>query len=525
MKKFRKPILVLILALLAVMTFAACNNKVELKISFIVDEEVYHTINTNGEEALKLPSDPEKEGYVFDGWFWDRDSWQKPFTANSLSNEPLSENRSVYAKWNDSNAVEGTQAKFDGFNETNASTYSIIVSNATELLNFSDVVEINNKSSWKLTTDIQGNNAIASKIATLTAGDNTYYVLVTADNGNVKLYTLQIRRKPLYLVSFNTSGGSTVASQTVEEGDFATEPTATRIGYNFVNWNFDFGNTPITSSMTIVADWAVQVYTITYRDVGDIAFSGTHGQGYPATHIFDTITQLVSPQKTGYIFDGWFISDDGNEMALTQLPPTDYTSDITLYAKWRSVPYIDENGESQLVSVSNLTELTISGNRTLTGWYLLSGTVSGNFTLTVSGEAHIILADNCEWVVNAGIIVTTGNELYIYAQSVGSTAGELSTNANIGGGNGYDSGEKGGDGGTITINGGTISATNIGGGNGRNGGSVLVIGPGGGEVDYAAGNGGDNGTITINGGTVSATNIGGGNGGNGGYFLPSGNVG
>ena len=99
----------LMLLLSVVMVFAACG-KMEFKVDFIVDDAIYATINTNGEEVLKMPNDPEKDGYVFDGWYWDKDSWKKPFSANSLLDAPLSSNMSVYAKWTTPEQVKGTQA-------------------------------------------------------------------------------------------------------------------------------------------------------------------------------------------------------------------------------------------------------------------------------------------------------------------------------------------------------------------------------------------------------------------------------
>jgi uncharacterized repeat protein (TIGR02543 family) len=79
-------------------------------------------------------------------------------------------------------------------------------------------------------------------------------------------------------------------------------------------------------------------YTITYRDVGGGTFSGTHGSGYPTTHTYGTDTTLVSPTKTGYVFDGWFVNSDGTGYAGNSLSATGYTAHITLYAKW-TVPY------------------------------------------------------------------------------------------------------------------------------------------------------------------------------------------
>ncbi len=96
----RKNVIILVLAvLLLISLLTACGSNVSLKIDFIVDGAVIHTIDTKGNKEIQLPADPEKEGYIFDGWYWDKDTWEKPFTANSSLNAPLSENMSVYAKW------------------------------------------------------------------------------------------------------------------------------------------------------------------------------------------------------------------------------------------------------------------------------------------------------------------------------------------------------------------------------------------------------------------------------------------
>lgn len=98
MKKLSKYALFLLLTLIAAVSFAACG-KVDFKVNFVVDGEIWHTINTNGSEIIIMPDNPTKEGYEFDGWFWDKDTWERDFTANSLLNEPLSGDMSVYVKW------------------------------------------------------------------------------------------------------------------------------------------------------------------------------------------------------------------------------------------------------------------------------------------------------------------------------------------------------------------------------------------------------------------------------------------
>ena len=88
----------LLISCLCMSGLVACDT-IKLKLNFVVDNEVYYTIETNGNEMISMPQNPEKTGYVFDGWFWDKDVWSQPFTANSLLDAPLSSDMNVYAKF------------------------------------------------------------------------------------------------------------------------------------------------------------------------------------------------------------------------------------------------------------------------------------------------------------------------------------------------------------------------------------------------------------------------------------------
>ena len=103
-KKFTLFVLAVCLAMVCVIGFTACNitMPVDFEVQFIVDGEVYATIDTAGEETISLPENPQKDGYDFDGWYWDENIWERPFTVNSLLNEKLTSDLRVYAKWKDS---------------------------------------------------------------------------------------------------------------------------------------------------------------------------------------------------------------------------------------------------------------------------------------------------------------------------------------------------------------------------------------------------------------------------------------
>ena len=100
----KKTVLCLVL-IICTLVLCACN-AVEFELYFMVDGEVYGNVKTGGREMIRIPDDPVKEGYTFDGWYWDKDVWQRPFTANSLLDAPLSSNMSVYAKWTDNTAPD-----------------------------------------------------------------------------------------------------------------------------------------------------------------------------------------------------------------------------------------------------------------------------------------------------------------------------------------------------------------------------------------------------------------------------------
>ena len=297
MKKVLLALFCLTLVFSITVGLVSCE-KVEFKVDFVVDDQIYSSINTRGEETIKMPNDPEKEGYIFDGWYWDKDSWKKPFTANSLLDAPLSDNMSVYAKWTTIESLTGTQAEFSTFEKTGDNEYSLKVSNSTSTISLEPLVSINSRSSWSLSTDIYGNQTIASRTATLTVGDNTYYALVTAEDGSTQLYTLKIRRKPMYNVIFDTTGGTSVESQQIEEGALAVAPQTTREGYDFSAWNYDF-TAPVTENKIIVASWTAKQYTITYNpDGGNVANNTT-------TVTYDSDYTLEVPTRRGYDFLGW----------------------------------------------------------------------------------------------------------------------------------------------------------------------------------------------------------------------------
>lgn len=131
------------------------------------------------------------------------------------------------------------------------------------------------------------------------------------------------------------SGDYTGKSGKVNFGTTIVAPnTPTKTGYTFKAWSPAVAETMPDNDVTYTATWTADKYDITYKDQGDVAFSGTHAVGYPTQHTYGTATTLSTATKTGYTFGGWYTSSDCSTGLVTSLGATDYTAGMTLYAKW-----------------------------------------------------------------------------------------------------------------------------------------------------------------------------------------------
>lgn len=100
MKKVKAALrtaILVILALAICFSMAACGKDKGYKVRFYVDDALYKEVATTGNETIEFPDDPSKPGFVFQGWYRDKGTWEQPFTETSLQNEALTADLSVYA--------------------------------------------------------------------------------------------------------------------------------------------------------------------------------------------------------------------------------------------------------------------------------------------------------------------------------------------------------------------------------------------------------------------------------------------
>lgn len=215
------------------------SDSVMYNVLFFDGTEEYTKYFTKVEENGKLirPTDPEKEGYVFVGWY------TEPELINEYKfNSTVSADLKLYAKFEESAAVETQTVTFMKDAETLFDTSVVKKGNTVGV-------------PAEPTNDGYSFGGWYTDVKCTTAYDFNLPV-----NTDITLYAKWLAK---YTVSFDTDGGSTVESQTVVTGNKATKPAVnpTKKGYNFVGWytdntyttEFDFENTIITDNTTIYA--------------------------------------------------------------------------------------------------------------------------------------------------------------------------------------------------------------------------------------------------------------------------------
>lgn len=134
------------------------------------------------------------------------------------------------------------------------------VANNVTTYSFINEITTTGNVTYSVSYDINGNYTIPSKTSNINEGDNIFYILEKVNGEVTNLFTVNVRRREIYDVTFNANGGTAVDPQRIEEDDFATEPTTTRAGYTFTEWDYTFGN-PITSNTVITASWVANTDT------------------------------------------------------------------------------------------------------------------------------------------------------------------------------------------------------------------------------------------------------------------------
>lgn len=384
---------VTLLFLFVTFFFVACAGIFEVTLYFDSNGgSPVNSISTDGRSVIVIPDDPVKEGFVFYGWYWDNGTYNRPFTANSLVNEPISENMTVYAQWISQDIIDSHFSV--SFQNTGDSTIP------TQTIKFGETVQspenpvrlgylfqgwykdVGLNIPWNFSTDIiKGETIIYGK-----------WSAAPAD---------------YYIVNFVSNSEVSVPSQQVYKGTGLATPTVTKSGYRLDGWytsldggqtldeKWSFTSNVVNSNFTLYARWIINEYTISFQSNGGSSVSSI-------THDFGAaVTQPSNPTKSGYVFGGWYTDNQFETVFVFSSMPA---QNVTVYAKWMRTIVFETNGGGTISSIiqspgSNLVEPTqpTRTGYTFGGWYQNPG-LTTTFSFDTMPDTNLTIY--VKWNIN-----------------------------------------------------------------------------------------------------------------------------
>lgn len=164
-----------------------------------------------------------------------------------------------------------------------------------------------------------------------------------------------------YLVTYDLDGGSVASNPpNYTKSDTITLNNPTKKGYEFLGWT-GTGLDAVTKNVTIpklsegdrnyVANWQIKTYKLTINPNG-----GTYNGNSSATIsdiLYNNSININVPIRTGYVFNGWEVSNKNSNLSGTTFTMGD--GDTTLTANWERISYTisyDCNGGNGTTSSS-----------------------------------------------------------------------------------------------------------------------------------------------------------------------------
>lgn len=385
------------------------------------------TVNVEfGGIAVVKPTDPEREGFIFAGWYLGDDKWD--------FSDPVDHSMTLTALW--------VAARFTVTFDANGGQFA----NGTEITS----------------TTVDYNQVIAT-VETPTYEGRTFAGWLDQDGNPWAVGTPVTRTLTLtaqwdvnyYTVQFDPDGGNwdgSTASQVVEVtyGTIANVKPADPVkeGYIFLGWYqndqlWNFNNDKVTEDITLTAKWENATFTLTFDakggffDADDTQPTATAVVNYGATYTPTT------PERDGYTFQGW-VTSEGEAWIPGETP---VYANAVISAVWERITvtltFYGNDGTIDGASSTTLTvywgekptedELPIPEREgyTFTGWYYPGGNkldvkTSAGFTSSATFYAHWdINVYTVTFKANGGAFDTVGTDIYTVKVEHGDKVGEI----------------------------------------------------------------------------------------------------
>ena len=272
--------------------------------------------------AITVPGEPTKEGHTFMGW--DREI---PATMPA-------ENITIKASWK----INSYKVIFvvDGVEVSNVTQeYGTVITAPADPV--------------KTGHEFAGWSPQFKEGATVPGNDVTYTAIWSTNK---------------YTITFDTDGGTEIASITQSYGTEVTRPAdPVKTGYTFMGWSEEIPATMPATDMNIKAIWQINSYKVVFVVDGVEVSNVTQEYG-------TVITAPKAPEKEGHTFAGW----DPEFKEGTTVP----ADNVTYTAMWTVNKYtitFDTDGGSEIAPITQDYGTTITApaaplkeGHTFTGW-------------------------------------------------------------------------------------------------------------------------------------------------------------
>lgn len=273
-----------------------------------------------GGKATKPAEAPKRDGYTFTHW----SASENDSTGEYDFSQPVYGRVKLYAQWRQAHIVN-------------------IDTNGGDIPYDPETVKDGDKA-IKPETDPSRAGYTFQYWSTTQDGSSGAYDFNTPVTSDFTLYA--VWQEKTYTVTFDTGGGSAIASQTVSWRGKAERPSAdpTKSGYAFAGWASDADRTKVYNFDAAI-EQDTTVYAVWMPESGDSVHTVTYHANYVGDEqdhtvaVFTTTGNAVTapdptPVLAGYRLDHWSTDQAGTDVYDFN---AQVTGDLNLYAQWVKV--------------------------------------------------------------------------------------------------------------------------------------------------------------------------------------------
>jgi uncharacterized repeat protein (TIGR02543 family) len=321
----------------------------------------------------EMPTDPEKYGYSFGGWWTAPEGSGESFSLETEVRFPTI----VYAFWDLESYTISYQLNGGTNNPANPASYT----SESETI----VPAAPTRAGYTFLGWFEADSGTPGTAVTQISAGSTGDISLEARWDTVS-YTIS------YVLHGGTNNPANPASYTTSDTTDLTNPSKT--GYTFLGWFEADSGTPgtaitqisagSTGDISLEARWEINDYTISY-----VLNGGTNNPANPASYTSESETIVpAAPTRAGYTFEGWYRGE-----TLVEAIDTSIMSDIELTAEWSANDYqlsFNANGGGSMIGDMDpppVPPVTMFTGEEISLFELTLGIMWGRDGYTLSGWA------------------------------------------------------------------------------------------------------------------------------------------